>query len=88
MKITLVRTGGMLPVTKKSNTEVDWSTGEMDELINSTRVEDSSGQMRDNTQYQLLYNDETFPISLEKIPEKYKKTFDNLKNSLQIVKPG
>lgn len=89
MEINLLRTGGIIPILKKATKEVDWSENEIEELLDSIRIaNDDPGRMRDNNQYQLLYNDKTFSIDLEKIPPKYKKAFENLKDNLQIVKAG
>ena len=89
MQISLIQTGGFLPLTKKAEKDVDWSEEEMEELINQIKVQDDSpGQMRDATSLHLTYNAETFPIDLGKVPAKYKKTFENLKASLKISKPG
>ncbi len=86
MEITLIRTGGIIPMLKKATKEIEWNEKEMDELINAIRADDNPGKMRDNTQYQLKYNGKTFSIDFEKIPKKYKKTFESLKENLQIVK--
>ncbi len=88
MKLTLIRTGGIIPIIKKANAEVDWSENEIDELINSFTEDDKSATMRDSTQYQLKFNDQTFSIDLEKVPLKYKKVFEQLKDNLKIVKQG
>ncbi len=88
MEITLIRTGGMIPMLKKAKKEVDWSEKELDELINMIKTDNKPGKMRDNTQYELMYNDQAYSINLEKIPAKFKKTFETLKDDLQIVKPG
>lgn len=89
MQVTLLRTGGIIPMLKKTTREVDLSEEEMNELIDAIRVEnDNQGKMRDNTLHQLIFNDQTFTVDLEKVPQKYKKTFDSLKDSLQIVKQG
>lgn len=89
MEITLLRTGGIIPMLKKATKEVNWSENEMSELIKSITAESNYPEkMRDNTEYQLLYNNETFSIDLEKVPEKYKKTIEGLKDNLQVVKPG
>jgi hypothetical protein len=87
MEITFLRTGGIIPITKKSNTIVDWSETEVQELLSLIRA-DNMGQMRDETQYQLVYNDQTVAIDIDKVPKKYKKTFERLKEDLRIVKPG
>jgi len=88
MKITLMRTGGFIPVIKKATKEVNWSDKEMEELIDSIRADSDAGKMRDSTQYQLIFNGRTFSIDFEKIPLKYKEVFEQLKNNLQIAKPG
>lgn len=89
MQVTLLRTGGIIPMLKKATREVDFSEKEMNELIDAIRIEnDNQGKMRDNTLHQLIFNDQTFSVDLEKVPKKYKKTFDSLKDSLQIVKQG
>ena len=88
MEITLIRTGGMIPVIKKAKLEIDLNENDLDKLISTIKADDNPGEMRDNTQYQLVYNEQTVPVDLERIPEKYKKTFESLKNILQIVKPG
>lgn len=88
MQITLIRTGGIIPILKKASINVDLSNKEIDELINLMKVDDVPGEMRDNTQYQLVYNEQTVPVNLERIPKRYKKTFESLKDNLQIVKPG
>lgn len=88
MEITLIRTGGMIPVIKKAKLEIDLNENDLDKLISTIKADDKPGEMRDNTQYQLVYNEQTVPVDLQRIPEKYKKTFESLKDNLQIVKPG
>jgi hypothetical protein len=87
MRITLMRTGGMIPTIKKAEKEVDWSEEEMNELLQAIKNE-GPGQMRDANDYQLINNAGTFSIDVEKVPAKYKKAFDDLKDNLKIVKPG
>jgi hypothetical protein len=89
MLITLIRTGGFIPITKKAEKEVDWSESEMRQLLDQIEKKDEGpGQARDATEYQLMYNAGTFSIDWDKIPAKYKKMFDELKDNLAIVKPG
>ncbi len=89
MKVTLLRTGGIMPMLKKATKEVNLSEKEMNELIDCIRVEiDNQGKMRDSTLHQLIFNNQTFSVDLEKVPQKFKKTFDSLRDSLQIVKQG
>lgn len=86
MEITLIRTGGIIPMQKKATIEVSLSETELDAIMDSIKAEGDS-RMRDNTQYQLEYKGKIFSIDLEKVPKKYKKTFDSLKDNLQIIKP-
>jgi site-specific recombinase XerC len=88
MRITLTRTGGVIPITKKAEKEVDWKEDEIKKLIERIKTKDNPGSMRDNTTYELSYHAGTFPVDMEKIPAKYKKMFDDLKDNLKIVKPG
>lgn len=87
MKISLVRTGGFVPVTKKATGEVDLSEKEINDLIDLARVNEKPGNMRDNHQYQLMYNDQSYTIDLAKVPAKYRQMLEQLKDNLQIVKP-
>ena len=89
MLITLSRTGGIIPITKKADAEVDWTHNQMEELLKAIKKEgEVPGEQRDATSYELQYKGETFPVNLEKVPDLYKKTFDNLKEDLKISKPG
>jgi len=85
MKITLVRTGGFIPITKKSEKEVDWTDDEF-KLLVSTIKTDGRGAARDNTSYLIKSKAGTFPIDWGKIPAKYVDTFEELKDNLAIVK--
>ena len=86
MLITLIRTGGIIPVTKKAAKEVDWTEDEMRELLKQIQNDEGPGQKRDATGYEIMYNAGTFSIDWDKIPAKYKKTFEELKDNLAIVK--
>lgn len=89
MQITLIRSGGIIPMTKKASQEVDWTADEMKEILKEIKIEEAGpGQKRDATSYQFMSNAGTFSIDWDKIPAKYKKTFEDLKNNLVIVKPG
>ena len=86
MRITLLRTGGIIPITKKAEKNVDWTDDELSELMEVIKNEGAADQKRDATEYQLKYDAGTFSIEWEKIPAKYKKTFEELKDNLKIVK--
>ncbi len=86
MLITLTRTGGIIPMTKEAETEVDWDDKELKELIKQVTDEDAPGKKRDATGYELKYEGGTIPIDLEKVPPSYKNVFEDLKDKLKIVK--
>ena len=87
MLITLVRNGGIIPITKKAEKEVDWTEDEINKLLKvSQNADEGPGQMRDSAAYQLQTYAGTFPIDLDKVPAKNKKTFEELKDNLKIVK--
>jgi len=86
MEIALLRTGGIIPMVKQAKEDVAWTESEMNELLDRIRIEGDAGKKRDGTSYQLLYNNETFTVDIDKVPAKYKKVFDRLKENLQIVK--
>ena len=86
MKITLIRTGGLLPITKKADGEVDLSEDEMQSLLETIKTSDNAGEARDKTGYLINYNAETLPIDWDKIPAEHIKTFEDLKDNLAIVK--
>lgn len=88
MQITLTRSGGIIPVTKKAEADVNWTEEQLKELRTIIETKSEDGMMRDNTSYTLSYNDERFPVDLSRLPSKYKKTFDSLKDHLKIVKPS
>ena len=66
--------------------DVDWSSEEMNELLKVIGTDEGPGQTRDATAYELETNAGTSTIDLEKVPAKYKKTFEQLKDNLEIVK--
>jgi hypothetical protein len=84
MKITLIRKGGIIPITKKAEQEVSWSEEEIQSLIDEIKKNDEPGIARDSTNYLLNCNNETFAIDWDKIPGEYIKTFENLKDNLAI----
>lgn len=88
MLITLLRFGGIIPITKKAEKEVDWTDEEMTALLSVIKDDDAGHEnKRDVTGYELKYNAGTFSINMEKVPAKYKKIFDDLVDDLVIVKP-
>jgi hypothetical protein len=86
MRITLKRTGGIIPITKKAEKEVDWSEEEVKELLHHAKADEGPGESRDSTAYQLMVDAAAFSINLEKIPKKFLKVFEDLKDNLKIEK--
>lgn len=87
MQITLLQTGGMIPITKIAEKDLDWSEDELKKLIRQIRIEnDLPGQARDAITFHLQLDEETFPIDWKKIPGNYKKAFEDLKDKLKTVR--
>ena len=83
----MLRTGGIIPITRQAEKEVDWSEHEMHQLISMIKADhNDTGDARDSTCFLLKHNAGTFPINWEKIPAKYKNDFEELKDNLKIVK--
>jgi hypothetical protein len=86
MRITLLRTGGFIPVTKKAETDVNWTDEEIEKLVDEIKTDDDPGNKRDATSYQLVYDGGTCSIDIDKVPPQYRDTFDELKSHLKISK--
>jgi hypothetical protein len=87
MKITLQRTGGMLPLKKQSTCEVPWTEEEVEHLLKKIKRDNSNaGSSRDATGYSVIVNEHTTAIDMDTVPSKYKKIFDDLVDRLEIVK--
>lgn len=85
MKITLVRSGGIIPIRKVSQTEVNWMEEDIIQLKKSAEILNASpGLVRDGVFYHLKTDIENFPIDWTKIPSKYKSTLEKLKEKLAI----
>ena len=87
MKITLVRTGGFIPLKKTAETEVNWTEDEIEQLKSIVQPSaQKSGNVRDGIDYHLLYDDKSFVIDWQKIPTKYKALLEKLKGKLAVEK--
>ncbi|MEP7141223.1 MAG: hypothetical protein ABI707_00070 [Ferruginibacter sp.] len=88
MKIKLVQSGGLLPVTKEAVTEVDWTKDESEHLLNQIAVDDNqkSSMVRDGIDHTIEINNKEVAVNLEKASGKYAEVFDHLKKNLKIVK--
>ena len=74
---------------KKAEKDVSWTEEELKELTDKIKTQgENPGQMRDATGYHIISNAGTFSFDWEKVPAKYKKTFEDLKDKLKVVKPG
>jgi hypothetical protein len=88
MKIKLVQSGGLLPVTKEAATEVDWTKEECESILSQIAVEENkkSSQIRDGIDHTIEINNKEVTVNLEKASGKYAEVFDRLKKNLKIVK--
>ena len=87
MKIKLVRTGGLLPVTKEAVGEVDWSEKEFGDLMLAIGTkEDADSPARDQVYHILEAKGKTFSIDLTKIPKAYRPAFNKIISNLKTVK--
>jgi len=86
MHITLIRSGGFIPVTKKAETDVSWTDAELQALLTKIEADDEPGNRRDATSYELETNAGTCSIDIDKVPAQYAGVFNELKNNLKIVK--
>lgn len=76
-------------MTKKAEKDVDWSEDELNSLLNAIGIEKHSpGLTRDASSYSLQADGRTVPIDWDKIPDKYKKAFEEMKDNLKIEKQG
>jgi hypothetical protein len=87
VKIKLIRTGGLLPVTKEAVGDVDWSEKEFGELMLAIGTGgDSDSSARDQVYHILEANGKSFPIDLTKIPKAYRPVFDMIISNFKTVK--
>ncbi len=87
MKITLVRSGGFIPLKKQAETEVNWTEDEIVLLRNAVQPSSPKpGNIRDGIDYRLQYDDKSFVIDWQKIPTKYKAVLEKLKGKLTVEK--
>lgn len=88
MKIKLVQSGGLLPVTKEAVTDVDWTKEESKKFLNEIAADDKkkSSQVRDGIDHTIEIDNKEVSVDLEKVSGKYAEVFDHLKKNLKIVK--
>jgi hypothetical protein len=86
MKIKLIRTGGFIPVTRVSESEVDFSARELANLLVTIKHDTAAPKIKDGQYYELNVGTDSTPIDLEKVPDKYKDLFNKLKSDLKIIK--
>jgi hypothetical protein len=88
MKIKLIRTGGFIPVTKVSETEVNFSALELANLLVTIKHDTAAPKVKDGQYYELTVGSDSTSVDLEKVPEEYKNIFNKLKSDLKIIKQG
>ena len=86
MIIRLIRTGGFIPVTKVSETKVDFSDQELANLLVTIKHDTAAPKIKDGQYYELNVGTDSTPIDLEKVPDEYKDLFNKLKSDLKIIK--
>jgi hypothetical protein len=87
MKITLTRTGGFIPITKKATTEVNWSANDIDAIVASAGIfPGNEPQLRDGFYYTLETGDRQFAINPDKVPPAYQTVINGLIKNLVIIK--
>lgn len=88
MKIKLIETGGILPITKVASAEVDWTSTECEAMLKKIAVlntKDASG-VRDGKDHILEINGKEITINLNKADGKFAAVLDELKTKLKIIK--
>ena len=87
MKITLVQSGGLLPVTRRASTEVDWTKEESDDVLRQITIPYSQepSPVRDGIDFTLEINGSELTVDVDKASGKYARVFNHLKKNLQIV---
>jgi hypothetical protein len=88
MKIKLIRTGGFIPITKASETEVTITDKELNRLLQVIQPDTASPRIKDGNYYELTIGSNSTPVDLEKVPDEYKALFSKLKSDLRIIKKG
>jgi hypothetical protein len=86
MNIRLIRTGGFIPVTKESETEVNFSDKELADLLVTIKHDTTAPRVKDGHYYELTVGSFSTPVDLEKVPDEYKDLFNKMKSDLKIKK--
>jgi hypothetical protein len=86
MKIRLIRTGGFIPVTKSAETDINLSDKELISLLEVIRTDPKTARIKDGHCYELKVGENTTPVDLDKIPEKFNSLFTKLKSEMKIIK--
>ena len=86
MKIRLIRTGGFIPLTKAAETEVNLSDNELVSLLEVIRTDPTARRIKDGNCYELKIGNNSTPVDLGKVPEKYNSLFNKLKSEMKIIR--
>jgi hypothetical protein len=86
MKIKLIRTGGLLPVTKVAETEVYLSETEIIRLLDAIKPDPAARHIKDGNYYEITIGTSSSPVDMNNIPNEYKDLFSKLKGELKIMK--
>jgi hypothetical protein len=86
MKIRLIRTGGFIAVTKAAETDINLSDKELISLLEVIRTDPEASRIKDGHYYELKVGENSTPVDLDKVPEKFNSLFTKLKSDLRIIK--
>jgi hypothetical protein len=86
MKVKLIRTGGFIPVTKAAETEVNLTDTELVRLLEVIHPDPKAHRIKDGNYYELTVGNNSTPVDLDKVPDKYRALFSKLKSDMRIIK--
>ena len=88
MKIKLIQSGGLLPVTREAVSEVNWTKEEISKLLKRISLKANPGAMaiRDGIDHTIEIDDKEVAVDLNRASGKYAETFNQLRSNLKTVK--
>ncbi len=88
MKIKLIQTGGILPVTREATTQVDWTAEESEAMLKKITLSpgEITAQVRDGMDHILEIDGKEVSVDITKAAGKFAAVLGDLKSNLKIVK--
>jgi hypothetical protein len=86
MIIKLIRTGGLIPLTKTAETDIEISDQELSALLEKIQTPSNAPRIKDGTTFSIVAGSKTIAVDLDKVPPKFQALFSKLKNDLKITK--